>query len=218
VRETRTTGFSTEIEFRGFSGLGGRFYSFLAVVLIFTLGNATDAFLLLRAQQTGVPLALVPILWAALHASKMLWNIVGGRLADRIGPRPAIIAGWLVYAATYTGFAVANQAWQIWALFAVYGLFYGLTEAPEKALVAAIAPPNQRGAAFGAYHFTVGLAALPASVLFGVLWERVSMVAAFGTGAALALIAATGMLFIAGRENGIDLTAENAENAEDTNK
>ena len=196
VRETAAGAPPKAEEFRGFAGLGKRFYAFLAVVLVFTLGNATDAFLLLRAQQTGVPLALVPILWAAFHVSKMLWNIVGGRLADRIGPRPAIVAGWLVYAATYAGFAVVNASWQVWALFAVYGLFYGLTEAPEKALVAATAPPGQRGAAFGAYHFSVGLAALPASVLFGVLWERVSMVAAFGTGAALALLAAAGLMFI----------------------
>jgi MFS family permease len=183
-------------EFRGFRGLGRRFYFFLAIVLLFTLGNATDAFLLLRAQELGVPLALIPILWAVFHISKMSWSIVGGRLADRIGPRPAIVSGWLVYALTYTGFIFAARAWHAWALFLFYGLFYGLTEAPEKALVAAAAPPDRRGAAFGAYHFSVGLAALPASLLFGVLWQQVSFTAAFATGAALALAAAGGLLLL----------------------
>ena len=159
-------------------------------------GNATDAFLLLRAQQLGVPLALIPILWSAFHVSKMIWNIIGGRLADRLGPRPAIVSGWLVYALTYGGFILATRAWQVWALFGVYGLFYGLTEAPEKALVAAAAPADRRGAAFGAYHFSIGLAALPASLLFGLLWQEVSIAAAFATGAGLALAAAAGLLFL----------------------
>ena len=186
-------------EFRGFRGLGRRFYLFLAIVLVFTLGNATDAFLLLRAQELGVPLALIPILWAVFHVSKMSWSIIGGRLADRIGPRPAIVSGWVVYALTYAGFIFATRAWHAWALFLVYGLFYGLTEAPEKALVAAAAPADRRGAAFGAYHFSVGLAALPASLLFGVLWQQVGSTAAFATGAALALAAATGLLFLPSR-------------------
>jgi MFS family permease len=172
----------TKSEFRGYRGLGRRFY-------IFSLGNATDAFLLLRAQELGVPLALIPILWAVFHVSKMSWSIIGGRLADRIGPRPAIVSGWVVYALTYTGFILAARAWHAWALFLFYGLFYGLTEAPEKALVAAAAPPDRRGAAFGA-------SALPASLLFGVLWQQVSSTAAFATGAALALAAATGLLFL----------------------
>jgi MFS family permease len=183
-------------QFQGFRGLGRRFYLFLAILLVFTLGNATDAFLLLRAQQLGVPLALIPILWAAFHVSKMSWSIIGGRLADRIGPRPAIVSGWLVYAVTYAAFIFATRAWHAWALFLFYGLFYGLTEAPEKALVAAAAPVDRRGAAFGAYHFSVGLAALPASLLFGVLWQQVSSAAAFATGAALALAAAAGLLLL----------------------
>ena len=183
-------------KFSGFRGLGRRFYIFLVIVVVFTLGNATDAFLLLRAQQLGVPLALIPILWSAFHVSKMIWNIIGGRLADRLGPRPAIVSGWLVYAITYGGFIAATTAWQVWALFGVYGLFYGLTEAPEKALVAAAAPADRRGAAFGAYHFSVGVAALPASLLFGLLWQEVSIAAAFGAGAGLALAAAVGLLFL----------------------
>ena len=163
---------------------------YLGVLVLFTLGNASDAFLLLRASDLGVAAALVPLLWGVLHVSKAAWSVVGGRLADRVGPRPAIAAGWLVYAAVYAAFAVAGAEWHAWALFAVYGLFFGLTEAPEKALVAALAPVGARGSAFGAYHFAIGLAALPASILFGALWQGVSPEAAFLTGAGLALAAA----------------------------
>jgi MFS family permease len=183
-------------EFRGFGGLGRRFGLFLLVLLVFTLGNATDAFLLLRARQLGVPVALVLFLWAAFHVSKLVWNVVGGRLADRIGPRPAIIAGWLVYAATYLGFVFANAPWHAWALFGVYGLFYGLTEGPEKALVASLAPADRRGSAFGAYSFAIGIAALPASVMFGLLWQQFGPAVAFAVGSALALLAALGLALL----------------------
>lgn len=183
-------------EFGGFSGLGRRFGLFLLILVLFTLGNATDAFLLLRARELGVPVALLLFLWAAFHVSKMVWNVVGGRLADRIGPRPAIIAGWVVYAATYLGFVFATAAWHAWALFGVYGLFYGLTEGPEKALVAAMAPADRRGSAFGAYAFAIGIAALPASVMFGLLWQRFGPGVAFGVGSSLALAAAVSLALL----------------------
>ena len=163
---------------------------YLGVLIIFTLGNATDAFLLLRARDLGVALAALPLLWCLHHVSKMVWNVVGGGLSDMFGPRRSIVAGWVVYAATYAGFAAATQQWHIWMLFMVYGLFYGLTEAPEKALITLLAPADRRGAAFGAYHFSIGIAALPASVIFGVLWARFGAQTAFLTGAALALLAA----------------------------
>jgi len=167
----------------------GTFARFLIVLVLFTLGNASDAFLLVRADDLGVSITLVPILWGVHHVSKMLWSVPGGALADRVGPRPAIIMGWVVYALIYAGFAFATETWHVWALFIGYGLFYGLTEAPEKALVAALAPAERRGAAFGAYHAAIGMAALPASVLFGAIWARWSAPAAFLTGAALALVA-----------------------------
>ena len=172
-----------------FAGARPAFRRYLAVLLLFTLGNATDAFLLLRAGDLGVPLAAIPILWSVHHGSKSLASVPGGALADRIGPGPTIVAGWIVYAATYAAFAFAGEAWHVWVLFIVYGLFYGLTEAPEKALVASLAGRGRRGLAFGAYHFTIGIAALPASVLFGLLWQRYGPAAAFLTGAALALAA-----------------------------
>ncbi|HEX6062784.1 MAG TPA: MFS transporter [Longimicrobiales bacterium] len=198
VRETRavaTIG-KTEPVFRGFALLPRSLRLYLLILVLFTLGNATDAFLLLRAQQLGVPLAMIPALWAALHVSKMSWSVPGGMLADRFGPRRSIIAGWLLYALVYAAFAYATNAWQVWALFIVYGLFYGLTEAPEKALVAALSREGRRGAAFGAYHFAIGVAALPASVIFGVLWQRFGAAVALWTGAALALAAAACLMAV----------------------
>jgi MFS family permease len=163
---------------------------YLGVLALFALGNSSDAFLLLRARDLGVAAALIPLLWAALHVSKMTWSVVGGRMSDRVGPRAAIVLGWMVYAAVYAGFAVAAAEWHAWALFVVYGLFFGLTEAPEKALVAALAPAGVRGSAFGWFHAVAGVAALLASILFGVLWDEFGSAAAFLTGAGLALAAA----------------------------
>lgn len=168
----------------------GRFLGYLAVLVLFTLGNASDAFLLLRSRELGVPLAAIPLLWGTLHVSKMVFNVAGGTLSDRVGPRPAILGGWLIYAATYAGFALAGAAWHAWALFLTYGLFYGLTEPTERVLVARVAPAGVRARAYGAYHFAIGIAALPASVLFGVVWQLFGAPVAFLMGAALALTAA----------------------------
>ncbi len=168
---------------------------YLVVVMIFTLGNATDAFLLLRARDLGIAVAALPLLWSVHHVSKMVWNVVGGEISDRFGPKRAIVAGWLFYAATYVGFALADAPWHVWGLFLFYGLFYGLTEGPAKALVTALAPPARRGAAFGAFHFSIGMTALPASVLFGIVWARYGASAAFLMGAALAFTAALALPF-----------------------
>ena len=176
--------------------MGRRFWAILAVIFVFTLGNSTDAFLLLRANQLGVPLALTPIIWALLNAVKSLTNEPGGALSDRVGRRPTLIAGWLFYAAVYLAFAHATAQWHAWALFAVYGIYFGFTEGAEKALVSDIVPAERRGTAFGWFNFAVGLGALPASLIFGVIWDRVSPAAAFTLGAALAVVAAVGMLAI----------------------
>ena len=185
----------TNVKFEGFGGLPRRLRTFIFIVMLFTLGNATDAFLLLRAQQLGVSIAMIPLLWAALHVSKMLWSMPGGMLADRFGARRSIIAGWVLYAAIYAAMAMAGTAWHVWLLFFAYGLFYGLTEAPEKAMVAALAQADRKGAAFGAYHFAVGIAALPASVIFGVLWQQYGPHTALLTGSVIGLIAAVLLLF-----------------------
>ena len=176
--------------------LDGRFWRVLGVLFVFTLGNSTDAFLLLRANQLGVPVALAPILWAALHVVKTASNVPGGALSDRIGRRPTLIMGWTLYAAVYFGFAHASVAWQAWALFAVYGIFFGLTEGAERALIADLVQPERRGAAYGWYNLAIGLGALPASVLFGVVWDRAGAAAAFTMGASLALAAACGLMLV----------------------
>jgi MFS family permease len=173
---------------------------YLGVLVLFTLGNASDAFLLLRAGQAGVPVALIPLLWSALHVSKAAFSVWGGRWSDRVGARRAIIAGWLVYAGVYAGFALVSAAWQVWALFLVYGLFFGLTEGPQKALVARLAPARLRGSAFGAYHAAIGLAALPASIGFGLVWQAFGAEEAFAMGAALALAAALVLPFALPRD------------------
>lgn len=177
--------------------LSSRFWAYLAVVFTFTLGNSTDAFLLLRAAQLGVPVALAPVLWALLNLVKSATGTYGGGLSDRIGRRPLIVGGWVVYAAVYLAFGFAHAPWQAWALFAVYGVFYGMTEGTEKALVVDIVPAARKGTALGWYNLAVGLGALPASIMFGAIWDRVSPTAAFEFGAVLALMAACGMWFVA---------------------
>jgi MFS family permease len=180
----------------GASKLSGRFWYYLGVILLFTLGNSTDAFLLLRANQLGVAVALAPILWAFLNFIKAATGTWGGALSDRFGRKPLIITGWLIYATVYFGFARASAVWHAWALFALYGLFYATTEGTEKAFVADMVPSARRGAAFGWYNLAIGLGALPASLIFGAIWDRVGPETAFLFGASLALVAAVGMTMV----------------------
>jgi len=174
--------------------LGRTFWRYLFVLFVFTLSTSTDAFLLLRASQLGVPTAMLPILWSVLHVVKSGSTVLGGALSDRLGRRPLILGGWAVYAAVYLGFAVASTEWHAWALFVVYGLYFGATEGTEKALVADLVPAARRGTAFGWFNAALGLGALPASVVFGVGWERAGSPAAFLLGAAIA--AAATLLFV----------------------
>jgi MFS family permease len=169
--------------------LGAPFWRYLGVLFVFTLSNSTDAFLLLRASQLGVPVALIPILWAMLHVVKSSSSVVGGALSDRIGRRPLIIAGWTVFALCYLALSVATAQWHAWAIFLIYGLYFGMTEGTEKALVADFVPASRRGTAFGWFNATLGLGALPASVIFGVVWERAGAETAFLMGAGIALAA-----------------------------
>jgi MFS family permease len=171
----------------------------IAIFVVFTLASATDAFLLLRARELGVALWQLPLLWAMFNGLKAAAGVPGGILADRLGRVRTILAGWVVYALAYAGFAFASRPAQLWGLFAFYSLFHALTEGAERALVADLAPPALRGRAFGAFHASVGLAALPASVLFGVLWKAFGPAAAFLAGAALAMVAAAALLVFAAR-------------------
>ena len=176
--------------------LGRAFWRYLAALFVFTLGASSDAFLLLRASQLGVATALIPILWALLHVVKSSSTVLGGALSDRLGRRPLILGGWAVYAATYLGFALADRQWHAWALFLVYGLYFGATEGVEKAMVADLVPAHRRGTAFGWFNAALGVGALPASVLFGLVWERVGAAQAFLMGAGFAA-AATVLLVVA---------------------
>lgn len=167
---------------------------YLAIVGVFSLGNSSDAFLLLRARSIGLSTAQIPILWSVLNLSKVLWSYFGGDLADRV-PRARLVAsGWLVYAVVYVGLGAATATWQVWALFVVYGVFYGLTEPVEKALVSDLVQRSARGRAYGAYNFVVGAAALPASLLTGRLWREWGPAVALETGAALAAVACFALL------------------------
>ena len=183
------------------TSLSRRFWAYLVVILLFTLGNSTDAFLLLRAHQLGVPIVLAPILWALLNFVKAATGTYGGHLSDRMGRKSLIVGGWILYAVVYFAFGLATAAWQAWALFAVYGIFYGMTEGTEKALVADLVPRARRGAAFGWYNLAIGLAALPASFIFGAIWDSSGAPSAFVFGATLALLAALLMLVVAPRRN-----------------
>ena len=171
----------------------------IAVFALFTLGNSTDAFLLLRAEESGVPLWQLPLLWSFFHAVKAATGVPGGALADRVGRVPAIALGWLVYAAAYAGFAFVSGPGAVWALFAVYALFFGLTEGSERALVADLVPERLRGRAYGYFHAAIGIAALPASVLFGLLWKELGPRAAFLAGAGVALAATAALWAVTGR-------------------
>jgi MFS family permease len=162
----------------------------LVPLALFTLGNSSDLFLLLLAGEKQSSIYALPILWMALHVVKSATSFLGGRLVDRFGARPVIVAGWIWYALIYGALALASSQAAVVALVLVYGLYHGLTEGAEKALVAELAPSEQRGTWFGWFHLTVGLLAFPASLAFGWIWQNWSSAAAFGTGAALALAAA----------------------------
>lgn len=176
--------------------LKGPFAGFLAVMLLFTLGNSSDAFLILRAQDAGVAAVMIPIVYALFNLVSAIAAIPAGQLADRIGRRRVITYGWMVYALTYLGFALAPSAWMIWALYAFYGFYYALTEGAGKALVAELVPDAQRGGAYGLYNASIGVMALPASLIAGWLWMQISPAAPFAFGAAMAAFALVALRFV----------------------
>jgi len=169
---------------------GRDFTAYLVAVGLFALGNSTDAFLLLRAQSLGVTAKWIPILWMMHSAVRASLSTLGGALSDRLGRRRLIIAGWLLYALSYCAFGFADRAWHMWALFAVYGLYYALVEGTEKALVVDLVGAGARGRAFGRYYAVDGMAALPASFAFGLAIERFGARLTFTTAAGLAMAAA----------------------------
>jgi MFS family permease len=171
-------------------GLGRPFAIFAAISALFALGNSSDAMLVLRAQDLGTPVALVPLMYFVFNVVAAALAAAFGRRSDRVGRRPTILAGFALYALVYAGFALATNAWAPWLLFAAYGVPYALTEGMTRAFVVDLVPESLRATALGAYTFLLGLAALPSSALAGVLWDTVSHRAPFVLSASLMGVAA----------------------------
>ncbi len=189
-------------------GFDGNFKGFLVIVALFTLSNSSDAFLLLRAREAGVSVATIPLLWAALHASKVLSSLIGGDLSDRVGRKTLIASGWMLYAAVYLGFAFVSSVGTAWALFLIYGIYFGLAEGAEKALVADLVRPEQRGTAYGLYNLAFGITVFPASLLMGALWSWRGAMTAFIVSAGIGAIAA--LLLLSFVRPGADKVAAHA--------
>jgi MFS family permease len=181
--------------------MGRPFNIFLVIVSIFTLGNSSDAFLVLRAQNLGITVSGVLIMLVMFNLIYSLISTPAGSLSDRIGRRRLIIGGWLVYAAIYLGFALAQASWQVWFLYVAYGLYYGLAYGTANAFVADLVPDDLRGTAYGTYNAVIGILAFPASLIAGLLWQGAGSWRGYGPsapflfGATLALMAALLMAF-----------------------
>jgi MFS family permease len=183
-----------------FKGLGKPFLVFMVIVGLFDLGNSSDAFLVLRAQDRGLNTVCILGMLVTFNVVYTLLSTPAGSLSDRIGRRKIIVGGWLAYAAIYLGFALAQTGWHVWALYALYGVYYGLAYGTAKALVADLVPVELRGTAYGTYNAVLGILDLPASLIAGVLWQGAFGWDGFGAsapfffGAVLALIAAALMI------------------------
>lgn len=177
-----------------------KFKYFLLIITLFTLGNSSDAFLLLRAKDLGIDIVSIPLLWFIFHLSKTIFSIPGGALSDRIGRRKVMVLGWTIYGLVYLGFAFASKAYHIWLLFFIYGLFFGLSEGTERAWVADLVEESKRGTAYGIYNFFIGIAALPASLLMGLLWKTIGVQWAFSFGAIMAFVAALLAIVLMGKQ------------------
>ena len=181
--------------------MGKPFYIFLIIVSIFTLGNSSDAFLVLRAQDLGVSVIGILIMVAVYNLIVSLVSTPAGSLSDRIGRRRLIIGGWLVYAVIYFGFALAKEGWQVWLLYASYGLYYGMAFGTANAMIADLVPESLHGTAYGTYHAVIGILAFPSSLIAGILWQGLGSWSGFGPtalfffGGSLALIAALLLIF-----------------------
>lgn len=171
-----------------FSLLKGRFLLFFIIMTLFTLGNSSDAFLILRAKNIGVSTVSITLIIAVFNLFYALLSIPSGILSDKIGRVNVIRLGWILYVLTYIGFALAKFPWQIWILYGIYGVYYSMTQGVAKSLVAKIVPSNVQGTAFGLYNASMGILAVPASTVAGVLWDKVSPAAPFYFGAGCAVL------------------------------
>ena len=198
-RPERSETKSSAVEGRGWKSMDARFKTFLVIVVLFTLGNSSDAFIVLRGQERGLNVLQVMLMVMTFNLVYALLAGPLGALSDKIGRRRLILFGWLAYGLVYLGFALSQTGWQIWMLFGLYGIYYASTEGVAKAMIADLVPESQRGTAYGLYAAAVGLTALPASLIAGVLWQGLGPWNGFGAsapfafGAAMALLA--GVLF-----------------------
>jgi MFS family permease len=177
----------------GLAGFDSRFKLFLVVMAVFTLGNSSDFFVILRAQNLGSSVIYVVLMLVVFNIAYAVTALPAGVLSDRLGRRRVIILGWSIYALVYLGFALASELWQVWLLFAGYGLYYGVVEGVARAFVADLVPEAKRGTAYGLYHGVVGVALLPASLIAGWLWQAINPAAPFYFGAGLAFMAMLGI-------------------------
>lgn len=180
----------TEMPKLSLRGFDSNFKRFLVILALFTLSNSSDSFLILRARDSGVSIGIIPLLWAAHHGMKVLSSLLGGDLSDRLGRKRMIVSGWVLYAAVYAGFAFVSNAWSVWVLFLIYGIYFGLAEGAEKALVADLVRPEQRGTAYGLYNLAFGITVFPASLLMGMIWDWKGATTAFLVSAVLGASAA----------------------------
>ncbi len=185
---------SPQVGFKRAGGFDTRFKLFLVVMAVFTLGNSSDFFVILRAQDLGSSVLYVVLMLVVFNIAYAVSALPAGMLSDRLGRRRVIVLGWFIYGLVYLGFAVASETWQIWLLFACYGVYYGVVEGVARAFVADLVPEERRGTAYGLYHGVVGLTLLPASLIAGWLWQAYSPAAPFLFGAGLAFLAMLGIM------------------------
>ena len=181
------------------SSLPPVFWRTAGVFALFALAASSDTFLLLKAKEIGIAAAWLPILWAFSNAVKSLFSTWGGGLSDRFGRKRLLFVAWTLYAVCYAGFAYVSSPAPLVALVGVYSLYYSLSEGTEKALVADLVGPEHRGRAFGWMNGLIGFAALPASVVFGVIWQSAGSKTAFLAGAAVAAAAVLGLVALVPR-------------------
>ncbi len=200
AKDVAVTGQRTAPKF-SLKSMGKPFNIFLVIISVFTLGNSSDGFLVLRAQNLGVSVVGILVMLAIFNLVISLVATPAGSLSDRIGRRRLITGGWLVYALIYFGFAFASTTWHVWLLYLSYGLYFGLAYGTASAMVADLVPDTMRGTAYGTYHAVIGLLAFPASLIAGILWQGVGKWTGFGPsapflfGGTLALFAALLMIF-----------------------
>lgn len=196
-KKERPTGTSPTAKLSGLlSGFDKRFKIFLGIIFLFSLGNSSDAFLVLRAQNLDNPVLYILLMLVVFNLVYASISTPAGILSDKLGRKRVILLGWLIYALVYLGFALSSAPWQLWLLFGLYGVYYGLAEGVARAFVADLVPAEKRGTAYGLFHGVVGITLLPASLIAGWLWQTVNPAAPFLFGSGLAFLAMIGLLVL----------------------